>query len=731
MLVRERRQAAGQTQQQLAEAAGVSVGAIRDLEQGISVLPRWATIQSLATALGVSAEDLSARSAPGGAVVGDGDPGPATRFQVFGPLKAWRNGAEVPIAGVRRRAVLGLLLLRPGRVLSRDAIADALWEGAPPATAVSVIQTHISRLRAVLDPEPSSAGRLIQTTGDGYRLCGDGIELDLLQAQGDAARARAALQAGDIAGSCRLYDQALALWQGQPLADVPLLRGCPAVVALEHELGRLVVEYAETASTQGWHDRVLPHLYALAERDPLNERAHACLMIALAGSGQQASALTVFERLWRRLDEQLGVRPGAILADAHMRVLRNDVGAAAPAASAGPGPAAPAGSTETWPFQLPSALADFTGRTAEVSRLQEWLRPGGAGPAVPVVVICGPPGAGKSALMLQAGHVLRESFPDGQLWAHLNGSSDRPQDPGDVLGEWLRALGVHGSAIPAAADRRAALYRSRLADRRVLIVADDAGSAAQVMPLLPGTPGCAVMVTSRRRLAELAGARFLPLGPLSTVEATDLLGQVTGPERVAAEPEAAADLVTACGLLPLAVRIAGAKLAARPAAPITAMSGTLATERRRLDVLQVGDISVRASIASGYDALSQSARRAFRLLGLLGACDVAEWAVAALVGEADAGRLVDELADRSMLTLVGIDATGIARFRLHDLLRDYAGEVLAREPEEEQAAALRRVHDGWLQLACLASDHLPPQPFFPRDQRLPCPRWCPIRPPGH
>ena len=721
-LVRDCRQAAGQTQRQLAEAAGVSLGAIRDLEQGISSRPRPATVRSLATALRVSTEEFLALSTPGRAPAADGCPGPVTRFQAFGPLRAWREDVEVPVTGGSRRAVLGLLLLRTGKVLSRGAIADALWEGVPPPAPASAIQSQISRLRAVLDPEPSSAGPLIQTTGDGYRLRGDGIEIDLLQAQGLAERARAALRAGDVAVSCGLYDQALALSQGQPLADVPLLRGNPAVAALENELGRLVVEYAEAASARGWHDQVLPHLYTLAERDPLNERAHACLMIALAGSGQQAAALAAFERLRRRLDDQLGVRPGAILAEAHMRVLRSNVTAMAPAAVT-----VSAGSDQTWPFQLPSALADFTGRADELSRLEEWMQPAGSDPAVPVVVVCGPPGAGKSALMLQAGHILRESFPDGQLWADLNGSSDRPQDPGDVLGEWLRALGVHGAAIPDAIDRRAALYRSRLADRRVLIVADDAGSAAQVVPLLPGTSGCAVMVTSRRRLAELAGARFISLGPLSVAEATGLLGQVVGPERVAAEPQAAADLVTACGLLPLAIRIAGAKLAARPAAPIAAMRGTLATERRRLDVLQVGDISVRASIASGYDALSRPARRAFRLLGLLGACDVAEWAVAALLGEADAGKLVDELADRSMLTLVGTDATGATRFRLHDLLRDYAAEVLAHEPAEEQTAALRRAHDGWLQLASLASARLPPEPYFPSDRKATAPAVIPDR----
>jgi DNA-binding SARP family transcriptional activator/DNA-binding XRE family transcriptional regulator len=272
MLVRERRRAAGQTQRQLAMAAGVSVGAIRDLEQGVSGRPRRATMECLATALGVSFGEFLAWSAAGRADGCDGGVGPVTRFQVFGPLKAWRHDAEVPVAGASRRAVLGLMLLRPGLVLSRAAIADALWDSQPPATAASVIQSHISRLRAALDPGPSPAGRLIQTTGDGYRLCADRVEIDLVRAQEQAARAQAARRAGDVAGSCDAYDQALTLWPGQLLADVPVLRGHPVVVALENELGRLVVDYAEAASAQGWHDRVLPHLYALAERDPLNER---------------------------------------------------------------------------------------------------------------------------------------------------------------------------------------------------------------------------------------------------------------------------------------------------------------------------------------------------------------------------------------------------------------------------------------------------------------------------
>jgi hypothetical protein len=271
---------------------------------------------------------------------------------------------------------------------------------------------------------------------------------------------------------------------------------------------------------------------------------------------------------------------------------------------------------------------------------------------------------------------------------------------------------VHGSAIPDSVAERAALFRSRLADRRVLVVADDAASAAQVAPLLPGTAGCGVVVTSRRQLGDVPGARLLPVGPLSEGEARGLLARIAGAERVVAEAVAAGELVAACGRLPLAVRIAGAKLAARPSVSVAALAGAVARERGRLDVLQAGDLSVRASIASGYRSLSEPARRAFGLLGMLGPCDVADWVLAALLGVADASAVAEELTDRSMLTVVGTDACGQTRYRLHDLLRDYAAEQAADAPEVKDA--VRRAHDAWRQLACLAAAELPPEPFFPR-----------------
>ena len=728
--LRGRRRAAGWTQRGLADAAGLSVGVVRDLEQGISGRPHPGSVERLAAALGVTLPVGSSvlAVADDGRAGASGGFGGVLRLQVLGSLVVWRDGVVVPLGGGKQRAVLGLLAAHPGVVVSLEAIGEVLWGGDLPSTAAAMIQSHVSRLRGVLEPgrPPRGGGGLLEAADVGYRLEPGGVELDLLVFRRFAAEARAARRAADAAGACELFGEALGVWRGEPLADVALLRGHPVVVGLAGQRAEVVVEYAETASAAGWHDQVLPHLQALAARDPFNERALACLMVALAGGGKQAAALEVYEQARRRLDDQLGVQPGTGLASAHTRVLRHDI----PVPAIVPDPSrSGSGSTVSGgrhpnggpagPFQLPPVVADFTGRLEQLAQLQAMLGPDDERAGVPVVVINGSPGVGKTTLMVRAGHVMRSLFPDGQLWAQLNGASDRPRDPGDVLGEMLRALGVPGSAVPGSLDERAALYRSRLADQRVLIVVDDAASAAQVRPLLPGTAGCAVMVTSRRQLADLPGARLLPLGPLTLGEATDLLGRIAGPGRVTAELQAAGDLASGCGQLPLAVRIAGGKLAARPSAPIAFLARAVADERNRLDALQIGDLSVRASLASGYQSLSEPARRAFRLLGLLGPCDVAEWVVAALLGEPDAGLVMAELCDRSMLALAGTDLTGQARFRLHDMLRDYASEKLASEPESEQQAALERAHTGWLQLASLASSMLPREPFLPSQNQSP------------
>jgi DNA-binding SARP family transcriptional activator/tetratricopeptide (TPR) repeat protein len=730
-VIRARRQAAGLTQRQLADAAGISLGVLRELEQGVTARPKALTLRCLSEVLGDIArlDNGSGHDHPTGIL----------RIQALGPLAAWRGSAPLALGTGHSRTVLGLLAIHAGAMVSREAISEALWGDNPPRTAAGVIQSCVMRLRRTLDPGRPAGGvdRMLITAGTSYRLqpANDGLDLDLRTYERLSRQARVAWRAREAFQASELFDQALGLWQGDPLADVEPLKTHPAVARLALERAGLVVEYAEAASAHGWHSKVLPHLQALAGHDQLNEHAHACLMIALAGGGHQAAALEVYEQIRRRLDDQLGVRPGADLAAAHARVLRQDIPAAAPdtgiekitttAPHAGRGPAG-LDTSQAQPdarpvlavCQLPPCVADFTGRTAQVAELLTMLTGSGGhdGPgdaAVPVVVISGLPGAGKTALAVHVAHRVRPCFPDGQLWVSLAGASLRPRDPGEVAGEFLRALGVPGSALPAGTAERAALLRSRLADRKVLVVADDAASAAQVQPLLPGTSGSAVIITSRTPLAAPGGALLLPLDPFTPAEAAELLGRIVGRARATAEPEAAAQLATACGLLPLGIRITGARLAARPSWPISVLAERVADEKRRLDELQIGDLSVRASLAPSYHCLGERAQRAFRFLALLGPADVAEWVIAALLGEPAASNAVNELVDKSLITLTGTDPTGQPRYRLHDLLRDYAAELLAHDGGRELEAAQERLLASWLQLASIAGARLPSEPYFP------------------
>lgn len=322
-LIRERRRAAGLTQVQLAEAAAVSVGVLRDLEQDRTARPRRATLRRLCTALGLgpipAGPDIDAASG-------------AVRLSVLGPLRASRGGTPLQLGGARQRAVLGLLALHPNEVLHRDTIIEVLWRDDPPPSAVKMVQAHIGHLRRELDPgrQPQDRDGVLVSAGTHYRLRADGTRLDLIAFGQLAERGHAAHRSGDAATACALYAEALSLWQGDPLADLDLLAGHPALFGLSRRRAAVVSDFAETATGAGWHDRVLPYLEAFAGRDPLDERAHGWLMLALAGTGQQAAAFACYDALRRRLADQLGVRPGPALAAAYARVLRQDVPAASP-----------------------------------------------------------------------------------------------------------------------------------------------------------------------------------------------------------------------------------------------------------------------------------------------------------------------------------------------------------------------------------------------------------------
>jgi tetratricopeptide (TPR) repeat protein/transcriptional regulator with XRE-family HTH domain len=371
------------------------------------------------------------------------------------------------------------------------------------------------------------------------------------------------------------------------------------------------------------------------------------------------------------------------------------------------------------PRQLPPDIADFVGRADLVAGFRGWLarRPGrGAGKAaagaVVIYAISGQAGVGKSALAVHVAHQCAADFPDGQLYASLRGGdtgSGSPLDPGEILGRFLRATGVDGSQVPSGADERAALYRSRLAGKRMLVVLDDAAGEAQVRPLLPGGASCAVLLTSRARLPGVEGARLLDIDVLDTGAALDLLGRIVG-GRVAAEPDAAAAIVAACGRLPLAVRIAGARLAARPHWPLARMAAVLADERARLNALAHGDLDVRASLSLSYRELGPDQRCLFRRLGLPDTTEVPAWLAGRLLDCAPsrAEALLDELADAQLMDAVSDEVTGEMRYRLHDLTHAYARErVRAEEPDHEQRAALERALGGWLALAERADRRLP------------------------
>jgi DNA-binding SARP family transcriptional activator len=622
------------------------------------------------------------------------------RISVLGPLTISVGGVVLKSRPPGERAVLGLLALAGGDLVPLWSVIDAVWPEEPPPSAAGIVHSYVSRLRRVLGKADSA--QVLVRDGAGYRLNVTAAELDLLGYRDLVAGADAAQAGGDVEAAAGMYERAFGMWRREPLSDVAALREHPALVALADRHRASVLAHAGIVTGDGQPGRALPFLRAVCASRPLDEEPHSVLMTALAGAGRQAEALAVYGEARQRLADQLGVDPGIEMQAVHARILKQNIPVMAGKASGGRSP-----------FQLPALPADFTGRAAETTSLVEILVPAPDQPGVPLAVVTGPPGAGKTTLALRAAHALAAQFPDGQLWVHLAGTSVRPREPGEVLGEFLRTLGMHGSAVPATMAERAACYRSRLAGHRVLVVADDACAAGQVLPLLPGSPGCALLVTSRSAMEGLDGARLLPLGMMPAADGVELLGRIAGADRAAAEPEAAASLVQACGGLPLALRIAGARLAARPSWSLGMLANRISNVGSKLRELESPDLSVRTSIASSYSELPSAVGRAFRLLAVHGAADFAEWVVAAVCGvsEPDGAAILTELVSRSLVMPLSADATGEPRYRLHDLLREFASEKLSeQEPPAAVRAATGRLLDAWLQLAAAADVRLPQVP---------------------
>ncbi len=622
----------------------------------------------------------------------------------MGPVEVRAGEHPLPLAGPRQRTLLALLLLNANRVVSVDRIVDAIWGETPPATATTQVQAQISALRRRLAGGDRSGERIV-THPPGYLIRVEPGELDVDVFEQRAAQARRALAEGRAEEAAAGFRAALGLCRGAALNDAAGTLAETEAARLEERRLAVLEERVEADLAVGRHAEVVSELTALAAEHPLRERVRGQLMVALYRAGRQADALEVYRATQQTLVEELGLDPGPELQRLQRAILDADP-------SLQPMPTA-APTTVSPPAQLPADTADFTGRAQQLAAVRDQLAAvegdDGRSRAVVVAAVAGTAGVGKTTLAVHAAHRLRADFPDGQLYSDMGGAGPHPLDAGEVLARFLRDLGVDGAGIPDSLEERAALYRSRLAERRVLVLLDNAASEAQVRPLLPAGAYCGVLVTSRTRLAGLEGARLLELDVLEPDQAMDLLARVAGPERVAAEPVAAERVARLCGHLPLAVRVAAARLAARPHWRLARLAELLADERRRLDELRLGDLEVRANLTLSYDGLDPTARLAFHRLGLLDVPDFPAWVAAALldVSLPEAEQAVERLVDAQLLQATGCPAAGRDRYRFHDLPRVYARE---RSRDEDcpagRTAALTRALGGWLALGERANESL-------------------------
>jgi DNA-binding SARP family transcriptional activator/tetratricopeptide (TPR) repeat protein len=644
---------------------------------------------------------------------------------LLGPLLVREGTGELSAGSGKQRVVLAALGLQPGRAVSVGELSTLLWDTTPPPAAAVTVRNHVKRLRQALGP---TAGTRVITRAPGYLLDVDPGEVDALAFGRLCEDGREAARDGDWRRAADLFGEALALWRGAPLADVPsdvLQR--QRVPQLEQLRLQAVEQRVDAQLHLGRHADLIPELYALVAEHPLREAFHGQLMIALYGSGRQGEAQGVYQRARRMLVEELGVEPGPVLSGLHQRVLAGDpsllpVPEAQAAGEAGP--ASPGGGRPpadrpqplddmVVPRQLPASVPHFAGRSAELELLRSLFDEGADSPGTVVIsAIDGMPGVGKTTLAVQWAHQVASRFPDGQLYINLRGfgPSADPVSPADAIRRFLDALGVPADRVPSSADAQQDLYRSLLARRRMLILLDNARDAAQVRGLLPGGAGCVVLVTSRRQLTSLVaveGARPLFLDVLTATEARELLARRLGQERVAADPSAATELIELCARLPLALAIAAARAAMHPGVPLTAVVTELRDAAGRLDALDAGEaVSVRAIFSWSYQDLPDSARRMFRLLGIHPGPDISAAAAGSLAGagQAQARAALNLLTQANLLTA---DASG--RFRFHDLVREYAVERADTEEDEpERHAAAHRALDHYLHTAHSAAMTLQP-----------------------
>lgn len=619
------------------------------------------------------------------------------RFGLLGPLLV-RVGGPVALTAAKQRTVLAFLISRRNTPVPLTRIVDELWPERSPESAVQNARTYISAIRARLGPERDR----LTTRGGAYRLAVDDDEVDTAVFEAEAAAARSALRAGDVAAAVDQYEAALALWRGDPLQDVA---AGPALSAYGTALTELGVtareEYLRARFQYGAVTEAVAGLRRLVAEHPLRESGWHALVTVLYRGGDRAAALEAFQQARACLAEGLGLDPGPELTALHRQMLQG-------AAAARP--------RRTPPRQLPRPLSVLVGRERELAAVARGLtRPSATSR---IVAVHGLGGVGKSSVAIAAAHAVSRAFPDGQLYVDLRGAAagSTPLDPAEVLGRFMRALGVSEQQISPDVGETAATFRSRTATRRVLVVLDDARSAAQVVPLLPAGPGCAVLVTSRNRLDALDGVTHLRLDSIDLAAAVELLAALGARTRVEREPEAARDLARLCGRLPLALRVMGTRLARHPATRLREVADALGRTQSRLEELGFEHLSVAATFEVGYAALPDGAAgaRARRLFWRLGRLDFAE----ITAGDAAALLDVDALAAQRALDLLadhGLVEPAGPGFRVHDLLRLFAAQLAtAHDTAAELDAAVVRVARRYLAII-RRSDRL----YLPMDGQPP------------
>lgn len=620
-------------------------------------------------------------------------------FRILGPLEIMAGPSRVPPGGTRQQIVLSSLLLEANRVVPISRLTDAIYGVDVPSTGRAQTQICISSLRRLFASHGSPDA--IQTRSQGYVLQLDHPDLDMNRHDSLIARAREETEAHRPSAAARDYRAALALWRG------PLLQGLDSVAlqaaadAVNERRITVNEDCIEIELALGLHRDLVGELTELIAAHPLRERLRGQLMVALYRSGRRAEALEAYQAARRSLVEDLGLEPSEWLRQLQHLILVSDADlrsrapAAAPAQRTAVTVAAPAAAPADGPQLLPTDIGDFVGCGEHLATIRRALI-GTAEPeshAVPVVVVVGRPGAGKSALAVHAAHLLADAFPGGRLFADLHGRNTDPVDPALILSRFLHAVGDPGGDGQEGLDQRAERYRAQLARHRTLIVLDDAADEEQVRPLLPGARDSAVLVTSRRRLPGLPGAVHVCVDVLDRADSVELLGRMLGPDRIGAEPGKASELAELCGDLPLALRIAGARLAARPHRRLCQLADRLADDTRIGDELAHCGLSVRGRLEPAVGALDLPAQRLYRLLGLLDFPAFSGWTAAALLGlpVSEANEQLDVLADAHLLDIVASPTDPEPRYAFHRLFRVHAREEgHAHEPPERRRDAVAR-----------------------------------------